>query len=36
VGNGRGAVEVRAEVQETSPDALAHTDAKTLLETAVS
>lgn len=36
VGNGRGAIEVRAEVQETSPDALARTDAKTLLEAAVS
>ena len=36
VGNGRGAIEVRAEVQETSPDALSHTDAKSLLEGAVS
>ena len=36
VGNGKGAIEVRAEVQETSSDALSNTDAKTLLEAAVS
>ena len=36
VGNGRGAIEVRAEVQETPSDALSHTDAKSLLEAAVS
>lgn len=36
VGNGRGAIEVRAEVQETSSEALSHTDAKSLLEAAVS